>query len=295
MKPPSVARRFIQPVPAAQRALRRELGMRLLVIGFAVVCGSAFAAPPATPSAAEKQPLPTAESAEATGPWKKISPKDDVWIDSTSKQVKVSGEVVLREGQLELFACLKATKEHEAVIACTSKAYVIHAGLLAVGAVAGAPVQFRPDYKAATGTEIEVLVEWTDAQGKVQKTKAQDWIRNTKTGKPLDQPWVFGGSGFWQDEMTGEKFYQAESGDFICVSNFPSAMLDLPIKSSESNEALMFEAWTDRIPPVETKVTLYLIPKIKKPAANHNPAGKGEQRGSKPPALRPTRSTAPPT
>jgi hypothetical protein len=226
--------------------------------------------------------------------WKQISPQDDVWINSTTKQVKVAGEIVLREGPLELFACLKQTKEHEAIVACTTKAYIVHAGLLAVGAVAGQPVQFRPDYKPVRGTEVEVFVEWSDADGKIKKEKAQDWIRNAKTGKALDQAWIFGGSAFYEDETTGEKYYQAESGDFICVSNFPSAMLDLPIKSTDSDSALMFEAFSDRIPPLGTKVTLYLVPKIKKPDANKKPAG-GGQRGDKPPAVRPTRPAGPAT
>jgi hypothetical protein len=257
----------------------------VLLATVVIVAGTvpwAPAAPPDGSAAPDGTPSSTAKG------WKKISPEDDVWIDTATRQVKISGEIVLREGPLELFACLKQTKEHEAIVACTTKAYVVHAALLAVGAVAGRPVQFRPEYKPAAGSEIDVLVEWTDADGKVQRAKAQDWIRNTQTSKSLDQPWVFGGSSFWQDETTGEKFYQAESGDFICVSNFPSAMLDLPVESSPDNDTLLFEAWSDRIPQVETKVTLYLTPKLKKPAANGQPA----QRGSKPPALRPTR-TAP--
>ncbi|MEX0978835.1 MAG: YdjY domain-containing protein, partial [Pirellulales bacterium] len=60
------------------------------------------------------------------------------------------------------------------------------------------------------------------------------------------------------------KSYLAESGDFICVSNFPSAMLDLPVKSSQANESLLYEAFTDRIPPVGTRVRLVLTPKAKK-------------------------------
>lgn len=248
------------------------------------VAGRAGPAPAAQPDG------PGKPAAEASSTWRKISPEDDVWIDTTAKQVKVSGEIVLREGPLELFACLKQTKEHEAIVACTTKAYVVHAALLAVGAVAGEPVQFRPEYRPASGSQVDVFVEWTDADGKVQRANAQDWIRNAKTGKPLDQPWVFGGSSFWQDETTGEKFYQAESGDFICVSNFPSAMLDLPVESSADNEALMFEADSKLIPPLETKVTLYLVPKLKKPAADGDkPAGQSPQRGTKPPALRPTR------
>jgi hypothetical protein len=77
----------------------------------------------------------------------------------------------------------------------------------------------------------------------------------------LDQPWIFGGSGFWKDESTGKEYYQAEGGDFICVANFPSAMLDLPIESSESNADLLFQAFTERIPPRGTPVTLILKPK----------------------------------
>ncbi len=41
---------------------------------------------------------------------------------------------------------------------------------------------------------------------------------------------MFGGSGFWVNKETGEKHYMAKSGDFICVSNFPTAMLDLPVE-----------------------------------------------------------------
>lgn len=253
------------------------------------------AAPPGSVETATKPAEGKPPAKNGGENWKKISPGDDVWINTTTKQVKVSGEIVLREGPLELFACLKQTKEHEAIVACTTKAYVVHAGLLAVGAVAGQAVQFRPEYKPASGTEIDVVVEWTNPAGKVERARAADWIRSTATGKALDQPWVFGGSSFYQDETTGEKYYQAESGDFICVSNFPSAMLDLPIQSTDSDSALMFEAFTDRIPPVGTKVALYLIPKIEKPAANKSPAGTARPRGNKPPALRPTRSREPST
>ena len=44
-----------------------------------------------------------------------------------------------------------------------------------------------------------------------------------KTGKAMTYPWVFAGSRFWTDEETGKQYYQAEGGDFICVSNFGTA------------------------------------------------------------------------
>lgn len=215
-------------------------------------------------SAAEGDAKP---AAEAPSKLQRLAPDADVWIDRQYGRLVVRGEVVFREGPLELFLCPKGTKEHESIVAANTKAYLVHAGLLALGAEPGRPVEFRPDYRAAEGPEIDVHVYWKDEQGKQHAARAQDWIRNSKTGKALEHPWVFGGSGFWKDEATGEEYYMAESGDLICVSNFPSATLDLPIESSQSNESLIYDCFTDRIPPVGTEVTVTLTPKRARAAA----------------------------
>jgi len=77
--------------------------------------------------------------------------------------------------------------------------------------------------------------------------------------------WVFVGSGYYLDERTGKKAYIAEGGDLICVSNFPDSMLDLAIKSTDKqNEGLLFEAWTEPIPPRGTDVTMELVPRVEK-------------------------------
>jgi hypothetical protein len=207
------------------------------------------------------------ESDESAGPrgLVRLAKDYDIWIDPMRKIVVVDGEICLTKGYLELFACPKGTKTHEAIVAVNSKAKFVHAALLAVGAKAGKPATWDPEYAPASGDEVEVLVLWRDADGKNQKVRAQDWIRNAKTGKALEIPWVFGGSGFWTDENTGERYYQADGGDLICVSNFPTAMLDLPVESSQANADLAFEAFTERIPPKGTKVRLVLVPKIAKP------------------------------
>jgi hypothetical protein len=186
----------------------------------------------------------------------------DIWIDLKRKIVVVDGRVACREGTLEMFACPKGTKEHESLVAVNAQALFVHAGLLAVGAKPGTPVQFDPKYAAATGPKVEVLILWKDKEGKKQKVRAQEWIKHTKTKKPMEYDWVFAGSGFWVDEDTGEKHYHADSGDLICVSNFPSATLDLPVKSSKDNTDLLFEAFTDKIPEKGTKVRLVLVPTI---------------------------------
>ena len=197
---------------------------------------------------------------------KRLDPVDAIWLDKPAGQLIMVGEVCQRSAPLEMFVCLWHTKEHESVLVTRVPAYAAHAGLLALGAKPGRSVQFMPKYIPAEGTEVDIEVIWKDKDGNIQKRDGRDWIRNFQTKKSLDLPWVFAGSGFWTDETTGKKHYQAESGDFICVSNFSTAMLDLPIESSQQNDALMFEAFAERIPPLGTPVTIVLKPHLEKPA-----------------------------
>ena len=74
----------------------------------------------------------------------------------------------------------------------------------------------------------------------------------------MKEAWVLAGSSFWTDPVDGKEYYQADGGDLICLANFPTAMLDLPIPSTQSNEALLFEAFDGRVPPVGTDVELLL-------------------------------------
>jgi hypothetical protein len=131
-----------------------------------------------------------------------------------------------------------------------------------VGAQTGSPVQFNPEFKPPTGTQIDIEVRWLDEAGQWQSVPAQDWIKDLATNKAMTHHWVFAGSGFWKDERTGETHYRADVGDFICVSNFSSATLDIPAESSQVTDGLMFEAFTENIPPLGTPVRLVLKPRL---------------------------------
>lgn len=213
----------------------------------------------AAPAAQEKEPQRPAPPVDKA--WVRLHPKAEVWIDSKSKEVIVGGMVCLREGQLEMFACPRDTKEHESVVSVNSPAKYVHAGLLAVGAKPGKPVQFDPQYVPASGTIVDVFVQYLDSAGKLKRVRAQSWIQQLKTGKEMEQEWVFAGSGFFVDEQTGEKYYYADGGELVCVSNFPTAMLDLTIKSSQATGSLLFSAFKERIPPRKTPVQLVLKPR----------------------------------
>mgnify|MGYP006167839105 CR=1 FL=1 len=110
----------------------------------------------------------------------------------------------------------------------------------------------------------------TSKDGKKLTVPAQDWVRDTKSMKALTHDWVFAGSRFVPDPLDKNKapIYLANDGDVICVSNFESALLDLPIESSKQNAEVQFEAFTENIPPDGTKVAVCLEvipPTTKKP------------------------------
>lgn len=272
--------------------IRWAILFRRVIAAAAAVSMFSMTLPSLAAEPAEKaEPAPADAEVDATKPAKpslpklpapsgakKLSPDFDVWIDPKEGIVICGGEVCLREGYLEMFSCTKNTKEHEAIVSANTQAYLVHAALLSLGAKAGHPAIFVPKYQPAEGTEIEVEVHWHDAQGKAQKARAQDWIQDMKTDKPMKYPFVFGGSRFWKDPDTGKEYYQAEGGDFVCVSNFGTAMLDLPVESSQSNDCLEFKAFTERIPPVGTPVRLIFRPKLEKgdkKAAGEVPKGDG--------------------
>ena len=198
----------------------------------------------------------------------RLDKQSRVWADRKAGRVVIDGYIALRAGQLEMLACPVGTKEHESVVAVFAKAQVVHAGLLAIGAKSGTPVSWDPTYKAPTGSEIQVYALWKDADGKKHSIDTRKWVHELGTEKgTLGTNYIFAGSKMWKDPDTGEERYLAESGDLICVSNFATATLDVPLNSSQANSGLMFAAMTDDIPPEGTaiRLVLQLIDPKKKP------------------------------
>jgi hypothetical protein len=189
---------------------------------------------------------------------RRLSLTEEVWIDPVRKEVVVGGAIALNAGGIEVFACPEHSKEHEAVVATRSSARLVHAALLAIGLEPGRPVSFDPEYVAARGPVVQVRVRWKDDTGEMRERPAREWVRKASTQEALDTDWVFAGSMFWKDPADGRDLYQADGGDLICVSNFPTAMLDLPIESSQANDELLFEVFAGRVPPRGTEVELVL-------------------------------------
>lgn len=255
--------------------------LHLQTIVALVVTSCAFAQEtPPSPWAGKEKQLSSVEKMFGDPPGAtRLDKESRVWVDRKAGRVVVDGYVAIRAGQLEMLACPVGTKEHESVVAVFAKAQVVHAGLLAVGAKAGTPVAWEPTYKAPTGSEIQVIALWKDANGKKQSIDTRKWVHELGTEKgTLGTNFIFAGSKMWKDPDTGEERYLAESGDLICVSNFATATLDVPLNSSQANSGLMFAAMTDAIPPEGTPIRLVLqLVNAKKPSADAASTEKSEK------------------
>jgi len=199
--------------------------------------------------------------AEAGPPAKKAEIGKNVFLEirPDKRRVLVNAYVCQRQTRLEQLMCRKGTKEHEAILAADMDARHIHAALLACGAEPGSPVRYDP-YRAAHGPRVRVLVQYQDGDKTITRP-AQQWVRHVKTRKDLEYDWVFAGSRFSPPpEKDLPPIYEANIGDVICVSNFDTAMLDLPVASSKDDADLEYEAHTERIPALGSPVVVILEP-----------------------------------
>ena len=241
----------------ARRSLFALLSLTLLASGLMLGCEGA---------SSEREEAKVKEKArdkEKPAEAKKVLVAQNIFLEVRGKarRVLVSAEVCLREGQLELLMCRKQSKEHESILTADVDARKIHEALLLTGATEGSPVQYAPKYRPASGTKIRVSLQYMDKDNKLVTVPARSWVKNMNTGKELDTDWVFAGSRLVDNPLDpGKKRYLANDGDLICVSNFETALLDLPIKSPKDNADLVFVAFTERIPPLETKVVVILEP-----------------------------------
>jgi hypothetical protein len=258
-------------------------GVGLFVLGLALVTlgceaeyrarsGAAFkrAAPDANGEGSQEKVQspsknPTADAAPT--PNAKRLGKDlyfEFFKDKGYGRVFVIAQVCLREGNygLECLLCRKSTKEHESILSTEADAQFIHAALEAAHVKAGKPVQFDPKFKPPTGDRVKVSLQYQQ-KGKTVTVPAQQWVRNVKAKKDLDLDWVFAGSILYKDPDEPQQkptYLATNEGAYICVTNVPTAMMDLPIASAKDLEHREFAPNTERIPDIGTKVVIILEP-----------------------------------
>jgi hypothetical protein len=119
-------------------------------------------------------PAPLAELIRSATP---LNPDRTVFLDVKQKRVTLRTEVACTDCVLEMLLVPEHNREHETILRIRAKAYVIHTALLALGLEPGKPAKFSPEFVAPSGPKIQLEVVWLDADGKLQRSPVQNWIR----------------------------------------------------------------------------------------------------------------------
>ncbi len=243
-----------------------------------VLCASVWAqedkvadpAPAQNPPAVEKSPA--AEIAPGKAP--KLP---HIAIDHKKGHVDVDAIVTLREGDwLELLACTKGTKEHEAILVVEARPSHIHMALLMVGLEPGNPMRWQQNeakdgYQIieARGPKVAITLIY-EMDGKTVETPAHEWIVNQQTGKTLDDNiWLFTGSEIMKFDDEPPVFAADVNGTAISLVTFGDELLGKQTNVTNETDNAMWTARTRFIPPLNTKVIIRLTPvKERKEEAN---------------------------
>lgn len=199
-------------------------------------------------------------------------------VDLVKREVVFDANVCLRKGFLELLVCRRPTrdvgsKEHESILSTDARGADIHAALMLLGLTRGKPAELMPAREGQPaavlpprGPELKVILRWKDSDGKQRQAAPAKWLAAPKGRKqPPTDKWVFVGSDITPDG----KYWADSSGDIISLSNFASAVIDVPFQSTSVNDALEFIANTPAIPPKGTRVEVVLTPLPGAAGADH--------------------------
>lgn len=204
-----------------------------------------------------------------------------VSINVQERCVDVESSVCLHRGDLELVACTKGTKEHESIVAVEAKPMHIHAALLLLGAKPGSPATRKQVGDQAErwldvpphGGPVDVLLVLKGKDGRLVEHPISDFIAASQ--RRSDDPagveheerspthtFLFAGSALHGEGPGPRRYLSDETGNVISLSTFGDELLCLPGIHSHDSRALMWQVNAEALPPVGSRVTLRLRPKI---------------------------------
>lgn len=228
--------------------------------------------PPQLSTAVTPRAMPSAPMMIALAP--------GVRVDRQRGIVEIDGEVCIEQGLLEQIACTPHTREHEALVAVNARPRDVHAALLLLGLAPGAPGTWtvhdgRLVEHPPSGPPVTVEVRFRAADGTERSEPVTRWVRGVGSGKELEETtWLFAGSVLvprTRSAITAadagppggegpstDRYLADDSGSVIGLVTFGDEVLAFPkvFPDTEAVAPLEWEAWTERLPPVGTKVVL---------------------------------------
>lgn len=187
-----------------------------------------------------------------------------VLVDRAAGRIELEGEVCVDAGWLEQIACTPGTREHESLVSLPVRPRDVHAALLLLGLKPGAPGSWRVEEDrlieiAPHGPALRVRVRWTSPDGVSHEEPIATWIRDAPSGtSPSIDRWLFSGSLMVPTRDGGERYLADASGSIIGLVTFGDEVLALPVvrPDAEAVAPPEWEAWTERLPAIGTKVVV---------------------------------------
>lgn len=188
----------------------------------------------------------------------------NVVVSPSTSRLTIPAYVALERGWLEVFASLAGIRDHETAVVLTATPSTIHAALLILGLVPGAPALYDETLRLETaphGDLIAVSVEWTDAQGVFHAHPAAEILANERS---LPDPvFVFAGSIIAPNAPSmgpGEHYVADFTGTVVGLATFGHEVI--ASRAVHSHElGIEDAAWQLNpgvLPEVGTEVTLVL-------------------------------------
>ncbi len=213
----------------------------------------------------------------ASSPDECIQLAQGIRINRTRGEVIVDAQVATRIGWIEQIVCKAGSREHESLLVVEVPPRLIHAALLAVGCTAGTPGSWRESALTqggdavieripATGTPLEVLVRVVRDGAEVDVPVSAWLFASSSSDAPpivASDRFVFAGSHTRVNPPSlgpGEHYVADYTGSVVGLVTFGDEVVAFEevIPDKVEFAPALWEAFTDRIPPEGTNVSLVL-------------------------------------
>ena len=195
----------------------------------------------------------------------------DVTLDKSTREIRFPAVVNMREGLLEFLIVHENGKIHESLFRTSTSPININVGFALLSYKPSKELYHlwkRPgiasgnfhevDEETRKAARITIDVELLKS-GETKRYPVSDWIRHETTAKAMPPThWVYGGS-----EFSGGLYAPEATGDIAAIFVSNSSMINYPGDDKFNDE--VWTCQTDRIPDLETKVTIVIAPYKDKP------------------------------
>lgn len=194
-----------------------------------------------------------------------------VTLNKKTREIRFPAVINLRDGLLEYLIVHQNGKIHESLfrtevlptninLAFTLLRYKPSRELYRIYKEPGVLTNVFHEVPEETSIEsrVQIFVE-VEKEGQTKRYPVNEWVRHEPTAKSMPPSyWIYGDSEFYDG-----KFAPDTTGDIAAIFITNSSLLNYPGADNLNDE--VWTSYTNRIPELETKVTLIIAPYSEKP------------------------------